>query len=243
LRSDHLALARCRYSAAYHCASILRLSRSTRGETTPPTSVGRVISSVRLGSPLPAGVTEPLQLLARCAAAGLPVAGGVVVLETSTGSDAELVARLRTLPSAPLDLPPTAYGLDPADIPALAGALRAAFARGGAVLARPQVRSVHAGTAAMRPGAACDVARAVEGQAHEVVGSDDVRTLRMPVLRRSRQRAHRGGDEWRTPLPPWGMRLSRSLRDVRRVLGDRDLDVEWADDGRTCRLLWVSPAA
>jgi hypothetical protein len=202
-----------------------------------------VISSVRLGSDLPAGVAAPLELLTECVHAGLSAAGGVVVLDTSTGSDAELVARLRALPSAPLDLPPTAYGLDPADVPALAGALRAAFARGGAVLARPQVRSVHAGIALLRPGAACDVVRAVEGQAHEVAGSDDVRTLQAPVLRRSRQRAHRGGDQWRTPLPPWGMRLSRLLRDVRRVLGDRHLDVEWADDGRTCRLLSVCPAS
>jgi hypothetical protein len=201
-----------------------------------------VFSSVRLGGELPVDVDARLALLTECVRAGLPAAGGVVVLDTSDGPDAVLIARLRALPAAPLDLPPTARGVDPRDLPGLAAALRAAFAQGGAVLARPQPGSVHAGTAALRPGAACDVVRAVEGQAHEVETSDEVRTLEVPVLRR-RQRAHRGGDAWRTPLPPWAMRLSRLLRDVRRVLGDRPLDVEWADDGRSCRLLWVSPAA
>jgi hypothetical protein len=202
-----------------------------------------VVASVRLGSGLPAGAPASLQLLTRCAAAGLPTAGGVVVLDTADGSDAALVARLRALPPVAVDVPPTGYGLDPRDVPALAGALRGAFADGGPVLVRPQVRCVHAGRAALRTGATSDLVRAVEGQAHELDASEDVRRLHVPVLRSRRQRAHRGGDEWRTPLPPWGMRLSRLLRDVRRIVGDRDLDVEWADDGRTCRLLAVAPAS
>lgn len=202
-----------------------------------------MIASVRLGTDLPASAPAQAQLLGRCLAAGLPVVGGVLVLDASGGTDAEVVSRLLALPDGRIDLPPTAYGLDPADVPTLAGALRAAAAGGRPVLARPQVQAVHAGTAALRTSAACDVVRAVEGEAHEVESADDVRTLQVPVLRGRRKRAHRGGDQWRTPLPPWGMRLSRLLRDVRRVLGDRDLDVEWADDGRTCHLLGVRPGS
>ena len=41
--------------------------------------------------------------------------------------------------------------------------------------------------------------------------------------------------------PPFAGRLARLLRAVRRALGDHDWDVEWADDGRACRLLQVRP--
>ncbi len=39
--------------------------------------------------------------------------------------------------------------------------------------------------------------------------------------------------------PPFARRLARLLRAVRRRLGDRDWDVEWADDGRRCWLVQV----
>ncbi len=42
-------------------------------------------------------------------------------------------------------------------------------------------------------------------------------------------------------LPGWRGRLQRLLRDVRRVFGPGDLDVEWADDGVRCWLLQVRP--
>ena len=85
------------------------------------------------------------------------------------------------------------------------------------------------------PGAP-DVARAVEGEAHDLEGAAEVRELRLHRLGRW-ERPHRGADAWRTPLPPWGMRLARLVRDVVRVVPATELT--WADDGRTCRLLGV----
>jgi hypothetical protein len=132
-------------------------------------------------------------------------------------------------------------GVPTDDVHALAAALRTAFTRGPAVLVQPDLPAVHAGRVTIRAGSAVDLVQAVEGRADELATAQDVRRLALPVLRR-RQRAHRGADEWRTPLPPWAMRLSRLLRHVRRVLPGLDLDVEWADDGRICRLLQVSRA-
>lgn len=40
---------------------------------------------------------------------------------------------------------------------------------------------------------------------------------------------------------PWRRRLARLLRDVRRVFGPRDWDIEFADDGHICWLLQVRP--
>ena len=108
----------------------------------------------------------------------------------------------------------------------------------GRVGASPPGEPVHSGTAELRPGRSYDVVLA-----HEPGVPQDVRRLHVPVLRTRWARAHRGADPWRTPLPPWGMRLSRRLRALRRAHGDRALDVEWADDGRTCRLLAVRPPA
>ncbi len=42
-------------------------------------------------------------------------------------------------------------------------------------------------------------------------------------------------------LPPWQKRLQNVLRGVRRWLGERDWDIEWADDGDRCYLLQVRP--
>ena len=95
---------------------------------------------------------------------------------------------------------------------------------------------MHRGAAELRPGRDADVVRA-----HEVGVEDDVRELLVPVLRGRRARAHRGVDAWRTPLPPWAMRLARALRVLRRARGDVPLDVAWADDGLTCRRTAVRP--
>ena len=82
--------------------------------------------------------------------------------------------------------------------------------------------------------------RAVEGEPEDLT-SGEVRELALPRLERPWSRAHRGADAWRTPLPPWGMRLSGLLRGVRRTLGPSAYVVTWADDGRTCRLLGALP--
>jgi hypothetical protein len=215
-----------------------------------------VIARVRLGSALPDGLPDDVRLLGACAAAGIRTPGGVVLLDTSDASDAALAARLGPLPPGCVDLRPLVpVPLGPvpltsapvADLPTLAAAVRAALAPGVPVLVQPRVPSVHAGRAALHPGASYDVVRAVEGRADELeaVQCDspaEVRTLQLPVLRGRWQRPHRGGDPWRTPLPPWGMRLSRLLRAVRAVVGERAGTVEWADDGRVCRLLWLSPS-
>ena len=103
--------------------------------------------------------------------------------------------------------------------------------------------AVHAGTVALRHGTVVDevLAREVTVAAFSAGADRDTRTLLVPRLRRW-QRPHRMADEWRTPLPPWGMRLAKLLRAVRRTLGDADLVVRWADDGRTCRLIAVDRA-
>lgn len=201
----------------------------------PPLPAGLV----RLGRPLPAGLHPEAELLARCVAAGLAVPAGAVLLE---GSDdlgplaGDERVSLRVLGAHPAVVVAT-------DRPAvLAAALRTARlatpagARQDVLLLRA-TPSVHSGRVRARTGP--DVVRAVEGEAYELDATSDVRELLLPRLTRRRQRAHRGADPWRTPLPPWGMRLSRLLRDVRLLLGDEPRVVTWADDGRVCRLLGV----
>ena len=121
--------------------------------------------------------------------------------------------------------------------------LLARCAHAGIAVAPPSDAAVHAGEATLRHGTDQDPVRAREvTMAARVAGAqDDVRELSLPRLGRWR-RPHRGADPWHTPLPPWAMRLSRLLRDVRRALGDSDLTVHWADDGRACRLLSVARA-
>jgi hypothetical protein len=121
--------------------------------------------------------------------------------------------------------------------------LLARCAHAGIAVAPATDAAIHAGTARLAHGRRFDVvaAREVTVAAH-VAGHDrEERELLMPRLRRW-QRPHRGGDEWRTPLPPWGMRLSRVLRAVRRAVGDADLVVDWSDDGRRCRIVAVHRA-
>ena len=186
----------------------------------------------RLGAALPPGVHEEARALARCAA-HVPV--GAVLLQGSDDlgplTPGEHVS-LRVLGSYDAVRVPTG---DPA---VLAAALRTARLRAPAgarqdVLVLRAAPSVHAGRVAAGPP---DRVRAVEGEAHELDGAVEVRELLLRRLGRL-ERAHRGADEWRTPLPPWGMRLSRLVRDVLRWVPAGELT--WADDGHTCRLLGV----
>lgn len=121
--------------------------------------------------------------------------------------------------------------------------LLARCAHAGIAVAPASDAAVHAGTARLLHGTLLDEVRAreVTVAAHTAGAAHDERVLMVPRLRRW-QRPHRGGDEWRTPLPPWGMRLARVLRAVRRAVGDADVVVEWADDGRRCRLVAVHRA-
>ena len=113
-------------------------------------------------------------------------------------------------------------------------------AHAGIPVAPPTDAAVHAGTARLSRRTPMDEVhvREVTVAAHTAGHADDVRVLVFPKLR-PWQRPHRGGDVWRTPLPPWGMRLSRLIRSVRRALGDCELLLEWVDDGRRCRLVSV----
>ena len=110
---------------------------------------------------------------------------------------------------------------------------------GDGLLLTRAVPAVHGGTARLRPEQPCDEVAAFEVTAAGRASGEAARTLLVPRLGRL-QRAHRGGDAWRTPLPPWGMRLARLLRAV-RPLADGGA-VEWADDGHRCWLLLVHPA-
>ena len=118
--------------------------------------------------------------------------------------------------------------------------LLARCARAGLAVASPSDAAVHAGEVELRRHRAHDVVQAREDTvAARAAAPQERRTLLVPRLSRW-ARPHRGADEWRTPLPPWGMRLARLLRAVRRAAGDVDLTVTWADDGRTCRLVAVA---
>lgn len=187
---------------------------------------------VRLGAPLPAGVHPEAALLGRCP--GLPL--GAVLLD-----GADDLGPLRPGGHVALRLPGTyaavrvATDADPGDLAAAVRQVRATGPAGGRqdLLVLQAPASVHAGRVELgRP----DRVRAVEGEAHELDAATDVHELLLPRLSRW-QRAHRGADPWRTPLPPWGMRLARLVRDVRQVAPVTAL--VWADDGRTCRLLGV----
>lgn len=193
---------------------------------------------VRLGEPLPPGLDPEAALLTACVRAGLPVPVGAVLLDGATDlgplAPGEHVS-LRVLGRPTGVRAPVDGGLEDA----LRTARLAALSGHGAdVLVLRAVASVHAGTAWTGPGEP-DVVRAVEGEPDELATAAEVRELRMPRLERPWTRAHRGADPWRTPLPPWGMRLSGLLRSVRRVLGPAPLLVTWADDGRRCRLVGV----
>jgi len=194
---------------------------------------------LRLGGPLPMEVHPEAALLSRCAAAlGPAVPAGAVLLDAST------------------DLGPLAPGghvvlrvlgaYDAVRVPTdCAAVLQAALhsARLAAPTGRRDVLvlrgapTVHAGRVLL---GSPDVVRAVEDEAHELDGATEVRELLLRRLGRWEQ-AHRGVDEWRTPLPPWAMRLSRLVRDVLRVVPVTGLT--WADDGRRCRLLGVASTA
>lgn len=195
---------------------------------------------LRLGAPLPAGLHPEAALLAACRAAGLPVPVGAVLLEGADDlgplAPGEHVS-LRVLGQAAAVRVPTER---PAVLAAAVRTARLATPAGarGDVLVLRAVPSVHAGRGVTGP-AGPDRVQAVEGEAHEVDGSAEVRELAMPRLERPWHRAHRGADDWRTPLPPWGMRLSRLLRGVRRVAGPARHVVLFADDGHRCRLLGV----
>lgn len=196
---------------------------------------------IRLGTPLPPAVDTEGHLLTRCAQAGVRLPVGAVLLDGGKGlgplrrSEHVLLRALGTSQAVRVSSD------DPAGLGAALLAARQTRPPAGRcdLLVLRSVRSVHAGRAIVRASQPYDVVDAVEGEPYDQAGAE-VRTLHLPRLERRWQRAHRGADQWRTPLPPYGMRLSRLLRDVRRALGPGDRVLAWADDGQTCRLLGVA---
>lgn len=200
---------------------------------------------MRLGERLAPEVDTEGHLLSRCAAAGVRVPVGAVLLDGAASPGAPGLGPLRPDEQVLLRALGGSFAVrastdDRAGLTAALHDVRQAAPPGRCdVLVLRSVQSVHAGRVHLRADRPYDVVESVEGEPYEPAGVE-VRTLHLPRLRR-RQRAHRGADPWRTPLPPWGMRLSRLLRDVRRAL-DPALDPEgrqitWADDGRVCRLV------
>lgn len=81
-----------------------------------------------------------------------------------------------------------------------------------------------------------DLVSHTAGTAEELLGGTETgESLSLPKLR--------GWEKTALPrhLPPWAARLQALLRDVRRWLGNRDWDIEWADDGKICWLVQLRP--
>ncbi len=187
---------------------------------------------MRLGGTVLPAFPPSFALTSRATAAGLTVPAGGVLLCPDLGPvrPGELVdlrtAGLRDRPAAPLTVDEAAE------------LLRRTWA-GEALLLTRAVLAVHGGTALLRPGLPYDDVSAFEVTPEGRAAGQPARPLLVPRLGR-RQRPHRGGDTWRTPLPPWGMRLAALLRAV-RPLADGGI-VEWSDDGSRCWLLLAHPA-
>ncbi len=217
---------------------------------------------VPLGSGLAsaAGAGPRADLLDRCARAGLPVPAGAVLLDDARRwgelDDADLAgptnpSQLVTVRSA--FAPPgevasrTIPSLPAGDGPGIVAVVRSIWAAGAAagvaradVILFAHVPGVQAGAAVTGPDRDDVVSwHEVTPEARQAGGDREVgRWAARPL--RARDRPHRATD--RVPLPPWGMRLVRLLRDVREVVGVDRWDVEWVDDGWRCWLVGLQPA-
>ena len=102
------------------------------------------------------------------------------------------------------------------------------------VLVMHQVPAVKSGVAFTEQQFEDDLVNATAGLADGLLGGTEAgERCRLSKLRR-----------WERPdrsLDGWAVRLSRLLADCRRVFGDADWDIEWADDGTVCWLLQIRP--
>ena len=203
---------------------------------------------IRLGSgeAARAGAAPKAALLDRAARAGLPVPAGFVVLDgeparaaggglwavrsafgAEDGKEQSLAGWFETKLNVPGP-----------GVPAAAEAVRASGARRPGrfrrdVLVMRMAEARHAGVAFTERDFEDDLVNHVPGLAAGLVSGAEPGG-RMLLARRERFE----------PLdapPGWPRRLQALLRDVRRVFGAGDWDVEWADDGRRCWLLQVRP--
>lgn len=105
------------------------------------------------------------------------------------------------------------------------------------VLVMRMIDAKHAGVAFTEREHEDDLVNYVEGTAQGLVsGQIEGESLSLPKLRHF-ESATRGRDD----LARWQRRLQTLLKQVRRWLGDRDWDIEWADDGDRCYLLQLRP--
>lgn len=212
-------------------------------------------STIQLGSGRAdaLGVGPKAALLDRAAAAGLPVPAGFVLLDgdrAPSAVDLDGLLAVRSAFSAEdgavvsmagrfdslLGVEPSAVIEAVATVRASAQVLtpeEAARTRLD-VLVMEQVGAVTSGVAFTEQQFEDDLVNVTTGLADRLVGGQEAgERLALSKLRR-----------WERPsssLPAWARRLSRLLVGVRRVFGDADWDIEWADDGTTCWLVQVRP--
>jgi pyruvate,water dikinase len=107
------------------------------------------------------------------------------------------------------------------------------------ILLLQMVSARHAGVAFSEQEHEDDLVNVVAGTADVLVsGAAAGDTLLLPKLRPWESPP---GSASLLPTVPFAMRLQRLLRDVRRVFGPGDWDVEWADDGDRCWLIQLRP--
>jgi len=203
-----------------------------------------------------AGAGNKAALLDRARRDGLPVPPGYVLLAEAEGRlrGAPVFRRKIAVRSAfsAEDHPWESLAgfflsklwVDPRDRKALAAALldvwQSAERRAGEfrrdILMVEMVDALHAGVAFTEHDFEDDLVNWTRGTGERLVaGEENGNTLDLPKLR--------AGDKSRLAPTAAGFapRLQALLRDVRRVFGAHDWEIEWADDGRTCWLLQLRP--
>jgi len=81
-----------------------------------------------------------------------------------------------------------------------------------------------------------DLINYVDGTAAKLMdGEVSGQILNLPKIRAGEWADHRHRDA------TWQTRLALQLKEVRRVFGDKNWDVEWADDGRCCWVVQIRP--
>jgi pyruvate,water dikinase len=107
------------------------------------------------------------------------------------------------------------------------------------ILLLQMVDARHAGVAFSEQEHEDDLVNVVAGTADRLVaGAVAGDALLLPKLRRWERPP---GTASLLPKRPFALRLQRLLRDIRRVFGPGDWDVEWADDGERCWLIQLRP--
>jgi pyruvate,water dikinase len=140
--------------------------------------------------------------------------------------------------------------VDAHDVQAVAEAVRDVLAsaerRPGAfrrdVLLMEMVEAQYAGVAFTERAYEDDLVNFTTGTADTLVsGAVEGEALLLPKVRAWEKGVEIGDWRLKTANLPFALRLQALLRDVRRVFGSCDWDIEWADDGARCWLLQVRP--